>query len=77
MNQHDPPLTVGQRSDHHVLGGDAGAMLVVGHHAETVLGVLLQAAQSVRLAVRVDVLEGEKNTMTVTDPEVRALTESI
>lgn len=65
VNQHAPGLTVGQRSDRHVLGRDAGAVLVVGHHTETVLGVLLQAVQSVRLAVRVDVLEGQKKMATL------------
>lgn len=60
VNQGAPPLTVGQRPDHHVLGGDAGAVLVVGHHTEAVLGVLPQAAQSVRLTVRVDVLEEQR-----------------
>lgn len=60
VSERAPLLTIRQRSDHDIISGDAGAVLVVCHHTEAVLGVLLQAAESVRLAVRVDVLEGQK-----------------
>lgn len=58
------PPTVRQRADGDVLGGDAGAVLVVGYHTEAVLGVLLQAGHGVGLSVHVHVLnEGGGNTV--------------
>lgn len=62
MNQRaatgDRELTVRQSSNHDVLCGDTRTVFVVGDHTETVLGVLPQAGQSVRLTVDVNVLKG-------------------
>lgn len=50
-------LTVRKCPDHDVLRGDPRAVLVVGHHAEAVLCVLLQSSHGVRLAVYVNILK--------------------
>lgn len=42
-----PQLTIRKRGDRHVLGGDAGAVAVVGEEAQGVLGELLQPLQAV------------------------------
>lgn len=60
-------LTVRQGADYDVLSGDAWAVLVVGHHPETVFSVLLQPSHGVGLTVYVDVLkdsEGGRGTFT-------------
>lgn len=49
-------LTIRQGADNNVLRGDTWTVLVVGHHTETVLCVLLQSSQSVGLTVYVNVL---------------------
>lgn len=54
-------LTVGQRADDDVVGGDARAVLVVGHNAEAVLRVLLQPRHGVGLSVHVHVLQATKH----------------
>lgn len=50
-------LTVRQRADDDVLSGDARAVLVVGHHTEAVLGVLLQPGHGVSLTINVNILK--------------------
>jgi len=51
-----PPLTIRQRGDRHILGGDAGAVAVVGEEAQGVLGELLQPLQPVGEPVHLHVL---------------------
>lgn len=64
------PLTVRQSANDDVLSGDARTVPVVGHHAETVLRVLLQSRHAVRLAIYVNILnekgrEGEERNLSV------------
>lgn len=50
------PLTIWKCGDRHVLGGDAGAVAVVGEEAQGVLGELLQPLQPVGEPVHLHVL---------------------
>lgn len=50
-------LTIRQRANGHIVSGDPRPVLVVGHHTETVLCVLLQACHGVGLNVNVNVLK--------------------
>lgn len=50
------PLTIRKRREGHVLGGDAGAVAVVGEEAQGVLGELLQPLQAVGEPVHLHVL---------------------
>lgn len=50
-------LTVRQGADGDVLSGDARPVLIVGHHTETVLRVLLQSSHGVGLTANVQVLK--------------------
>lgn len=50
------PLTIRKCGDRHVLGGDAGAVAVVGEEAQRVLGELLQPLQPVGEPVHLHVL---------------------
>lgn len=49
-------LTIRQGANNNVLSGDTWAVLVVGHHTETIFCVLLQPSQSVGLSVYVNIL---------------------
>lgn len=53
-------LTIRKGADNNVLSGDACTVLVVGHHTQTVLGVLLQPSQNVRLRVYVVILTQQR-----------------
>lgn len=50
------PLTIRKRGDRHVLGGDAGAVAVIGEEAQGVLRELLQPLQPVGEPVHLHVL---------------------
>lgn len=50
-------LTVRQSANDYILSGDTWPVLVVGHHAEAVLGVLPQSGQGVGLNVYVNILK--------------------
>lgn len=55
-------LTVRQRSDRNVVGGDARAVFVVRHHPETVLCELLELRHGVGQTRDVHVLQKQTQT---------------